>query len=164
VKLYSVFIALFLLSLTSRGVAIEEGEALPAEVASAIRNSNIKIDGKVVLLDFWASWCTPCGLSLPWLENVSSRWPDQVTVVTVNVDKKRADAARMLEKLSVSSLSVIYDPDGMHPETCALKTMPSSFLFNSSHRLVQEYRGFREGDKVKIENDIAMLLEKGNVK
>lgn len=163
-KSYLVTIAFLLMSLVDRGVALEEGEAIPAEVLSAIKSSNVDINGKVLLLDFWASWCTPCGLSLPWLDSLGGKWPEEVQIITVNVDKERDDAARMLEKLSVSSLPVIYDPEGAQPERCSLKTMPSSFLFDVSHRLVKEYRGFREGDKAKIESDIINLLEKGSVK
>jgi thiol-disulfide isomerase/thioredoxin len=163
-KVYLARFVLLLIFSTRLGFALEEGEVLPAEVASAIKESRINIDGKVVLLDFWASWCAPCGLSLPWLESIQGKWPGKVQVVTVNVDKKRADASRMLEKLSVTSLPVVYDPEGTQPERCSLKTMPSSFLFDASYKLVQEYRGFREGDKLKIEDDIVKLLEKGSAK
>lgn len=163
-KFHIVAIAILLISLTSSGFTLEAGEDLPAELVSAIRSARINIDGKIVLLDFWASWCTPCGLSLPWLDSVRGKWPGKVQVVTVNVDKEKDDASRILEKLSLSSLPVVYDPEGVQPEKCSLKTMPSSYLFDASHKLVKEYRGFREGDKAIIESDIANLLEKGSVK
>jgi thiol-disulfide isomerase/thioredoxin len=142
------------------GFALNEGEVLPAEVQSSISRASIDINGKVVLLDFWASWCTPCGLSLPWLDDLQGRWPGKVQVVTINVDKTMDEASNMLQKLSIASLPTVYDPSGAYPEMCSVKTMPSSFLFDNSHKLVKEYRGFREGDKAKIEADIIKLLEK----
>jgi thiol-disulfide isomerase/thioredoxin len=138
--------------------ALNSGEDLPVEVRKAILENSVEIEGKIVLVDFWASWCTPCGLSLPWLETLSNKWPGKVQVVTINVDKSDKDASRMLNKLKLNNLMVVYDREGKLPGICDLKTMPSSFLFNQSHKLVSEYRGFRESDKAIIEKAIETLI------
>ena len=149
-----------LLLWSNLGFALDKDQKTPVEIENAIKESDFNIVGKVLFLDFWASWCTPCGLSLPWLESLNDKWPGKVQVITINLDKNKDDALRMLKKLSLESLSIVYDPLGKHAENCGLKTMPSSFLFNASHKLVKEYQGFREGDKEKIEHDIEQLLTK----
>jgi thiol-disulfide isomerase/thioredoxin len=55
------------------------------------------LHGRVVYVDFWASWCIPCRLSFPWLEKLQCTYRAQgLTVVAVNLDRERADAETFL--------------------------------------------------------------------
>lgn len=68
--------------------------------------------GHIVLLDFWASWCTTCRLALPGLDALARRHPD-VEVIAVSIDASRAAADRFLaERLPATVMTLLHDPGG----------------------------------------------------
>ena len=68
---------------------------LPAAGAQKVRLADLK--GRVVLVDFWASWCAPCKQSFPWMNEMQAKYgPKGLTIVGINVDKKREDADKFL--------------------------------------------------------------------
>ena len=80
-------------------------------IASALGQDSL-LTGKVVYVDFWASWCMPCRQSFPWMKEIDARYRDRgLQVITVNLDKERSDATKFLKELG-SDLKVIYDPAG----------------------------------------------------
>src|SRR5262245_22892960 len=108
------------LALASAASALDEGDRAPdfqaRSVAGDAQVALHAMRGKVVLVDFWASWCAPCNAAMPQLEKLSKEFPaDQFAVVGVNVDKKIEDARRALEKRPVSYLNAS-DPTGMLPQ------------------------------------------------
>ena len=92
-------IVLVLLATVAR--ALVPGEAAPAFVLPTAAGETLdlaSLRGKVVYVDFWASWCTPCRRSFPWMSDMQARYRDAgLVVVGVNVDKRRADAERFLD-------------------------------------------------------------------
>ena len=117
-------------------------------------------EGKVVYLDFWASWCAPCQQSFPWMIELQQRLAERgLVVVTVNVDRDRVKADRFLEKVR-SELPVIYDPDGKLAAAYELEAMPSSFLYGRDGRLVSIHAGFHKDGIDAVEAEILELLEK----
>ena len=86
--------------------------------------------GKVVVLDFWASWCKPCRQSIPWLNEMKSRYANEgLVVIGVNVDAKHADAERFMRTVPID-FDVVFDPQGELARRYQLKGMPSSFVFD----------------------------------
>ena len=70
---------------------------LPAAGAQKVRLADLK--GRVVLVDFWASWCAPCKQSFPWMNEMQAKYgPKGLTIVGINVDKKREDADKFLDR------------------------------------------------------------------
>lgn len=114
--------------------------------------------GKVVYLDFWASWCTPCRRSFPWLDALDRKHrADGFVVIAVNVDTDRALAAGFLEEVPVG-FKVAYDPKGELAAQWRLLGMPSSFLIDRSGKVRSSHQGFRKGDEALREAEIAKLL------
>jgi len=133
--------------------------------------------GKVVYLDFWASWCGPCRKSLPLYEilyqemvpQAENGQPEsgqggsaQFAVVAINLDESKEDAARFLEKHPVT-YTVLLDPAGVTAADWQVKVMPSSFLLDRSGKVVKEYAGFEESHFEEIRHDIKTELARQNV-
>lgn len=114
--------------------------------------------GKVVYLDYWASWCVPCRQSFPWMNEMQSRYAGKgLVIVAVNVDRDAADARRFLADYP-AIFTVAYDPEGKTAKVLALKGMPTSFLIDRKGEIVATHVGFREAGKSKVENEINVLL------
>jgi thiol-disulfide isomerase/thioredoxin len=114
--------------------------------------------GKVVYVDFWASWCGPCALSLPFLSQLQAELGSQgFEVVAVNLDENIKDAKNFLADHPVG-LSIVTAPGGQCPEKYGVQAMPSSFLFDRQGRMRHAYLGFRSGEKDDIRNHILRLL------
>ena len=126
-------------------------------------NKNIslaKLKGKVVYLDFWASWCDPCRKSFPWMNDIQTRFDkNKFTVIAVNLDSSREDATKFLQKIP-ANFDIAYDPDGKVATKYNLKAMPSSYLIDKKGNLVLAHKGYREGDAAEIETKIRALLTK----
>ncbi|MFV9616629.1 MAG: TlpA family protein disulfide reductase, partial [Gammaproteobacteria bacterium] len=124
-------------------------------------NKSINLDnlkGKVVYLDFWASWCDPCRKSFPWMNDMHSRYDgEEFIIVAVNLDASKAEATKFLQNVP-ASFDVAYDPDGNVAEKYHLKAMPSSYLIDKHGNLVLTHKGYREGDAAEIEEKIRQLL------
>lgn len=114
--------------------------------------------GKVVLVDFWASWCAPCKLSFPWMNDMQQRYGKAgLQVVAINVDTKRADADRFLAAQPVS-IAIAFDAGGATPRAYGVKAMPTSYLVAPDGRVLHVHAGFREEDKPAMEDRIRKAL------
>lgn len=98
--------------------------------------------GRVVYVDFWASWCDPCRRSFPWLNTLRERYADRgLTIVAINLDKERSAADAFLERFPASFL-VAFDPAGKTAEAYRVSAMPSSFLIGPTGTLLSSHAGF----------------------
>jgi len=117
-----------------------------------------KLKGKVVYLDFWASWCDPCRKSFPWMNEMHSRFNgEDFTIVAVNLDATKSDATKFL-KIVPAKFDIAYDPNGTVAEKYHLKAMPSSYLIDKNGNLVFAHKGYREGEAAEIEEKIHQLI------
>ncbi len=118
--------------------------------------------GEVVVVDFWASWCKPCRLELPWLAAMQAKHGAQgLSVLTVNLDRDRADADRLLASLAVD-LPVIHDPDGEIAEAHKLEGMPTSLIYGRDGTLRATRVGFVPEDEAKFEALLMNLLKESD--
>lgn len=151
-----------LLSLVA-GSAHAVGVGQPAPAFSLPREGGGTINladfaGKVVYVDFWASWCGPCRESFPWMNEMLSRYGDKgLQIVAVNVDAKSADAKGFLAEVP-AQFPVAYDAAGKTPAAYAIKGMPTSFLVGADGRVLMVHQSFRAGDRAELEASIAAQL------
>lgn len=117
-----------------------------------------QLRGKVVYLDFWASWCTPCRQSFPWMNELQARYAEEgLVVVGVNLDKDRELVERFLAKYP-AQFTVAYDPTGGTAASFAVKGMPSSYLIDRNGEIRLSHIGFREKDRAELETRIQEVL------
>lgn len=119
--------------------------------------------GKVVLLDFWASWCTPCRKSFPWMNTLQKKFgPAGLVVIAVNMDHERSLAEAFL-KTTPAEFQIDYDPSGALATEMSVSAMPTSFLLDRSGRIVQRHAGFREAQLAGREAEIEQLLKENTL-
>ncbi|MGZ8259157.1 MAG: TlpA family protein disulfide reductase [Caldimonas sp.] len=133
--------------------ALETGQSAPdidlAGATVAPRLAALK--GKVVYVDFWASWCGPCRQSFPWMNDMQQKYGAQgLQVVAVNVDAKRADADRFLSEVP-AQFALAFDAKGESARRFGVKGMPSAVLIGADGKVVKVHQGFREQDRAELE-------------
>jgi cytochrome c biogenesis protein CcmG, thiol:disulfide interchange protein DsbE len=114
--------------------------------------------GRVVYLDFWASWCGPCRQSFPWMQTMKRTYENQgLTVVAVNLDTDRAAADRFLVQFH-PTFDVRFDPGGELAEVYKVQGMPSSVLIDRHGVARFMHVGFRPVDGAVYEAQVRELL------
>lgn len=114
--------------------------------------------GKVIMLDFWASWCTPCRLSFPWMSDIQQSFArDGLVIIGVNVDHDRALADEFLHATS-PSFKIVYDPNGDIAGKYDFKDMPTSVLIGRDGRVHFTHNGFFPAKEGSYLADITALL------
>jgi len=117
------------------------------------------LHGKVVYVDFWASWCGPCRVSFPLLEKIRTELgPRGFEVLAVNVDEFVEDALKFLMQHPVS-YSIAYDPQGATPQAYGIRGMPTGFLIDREGVVRKVHQGFRKSDAEKLRTEIVELLD-----
>lgn len=112
--------------------------------------------GKVILIDFWASWCIPCKDSFPWLNEMQEQHKD-LRIISVNLDHQKSYATEFLAEIP-ANFPVIYDPKGIVSRQFRLKGMPSSYLINKEGEMVSAHVGFNEEKRIAYVKEIEQLL------
>ncbi|MBE9560614.1 MAG: TlpA family protein disulfide reductase [Proteobacteria bacterium] len=97
--------------------------------------------GKVVLVNFWASWCPPCIYELPELQRLKQAFPEQSFVIlAINVGEKKYKV-RKFAKLINYELPVLLDTSKKTFNDWDIKTLPTSFLIDSAGNIRYRVRG-----------------------
>lgn len=152
--------SLLLALLAAPAIALEAGKPAPAfDLAGP--DGQVKLDkyaGKVVYVDFWASWCGPCRQSFPWMNEMQAKYGAQgLQIVGVNVDAKVEDARTFLAS-TPAKFAIGFDPAGATPRSYGIKGMPSSVLVGADGKVLFEHSGFKAADRDELEAKIKAAL------
>ncbi|MEX2365273.1 MAG: TlpA disulfide reductase family protein [Pseudohongiellaceae bacterium] len=156
---------LLMLSAGTPALSAQVGEpapdfALPGLYSSASSTLG-DYRGKIIYLDFWASWCPPCLVSIPLLNELRNKYAARgadFEIVAVNVDTDPEDGRDFLLDNPVDYV-VLSDPEGTVPGQYEIRGMPSSFLIDSEGRIRLAHEGFKRSDIEMIEARLVELLE-----
>ena len=157
-------LVIFCFSLPALG-KIKKGDAFPAGAIPALTGKGTvepaKNKGKVVIVDFWASWCEPCKVELPALNALYKKYKSRgLVVIGVNLDEKKADALGFLKEHPVQ-IPLGYDggEKKVLAEQAEIEVMPTSFIVDKKGIVSERHQAFRDGDAKKIEALVVKLLK-----
>lgn len=109
-----------------------------------------KLEGKIVLVDFWASWCGPCKQSFPVLNDLHKTYKDRgLIILAISVDEDLSAMEAFLKK-TPASFTVLRDAGQKLVTVTGIAAMPSSFLLDGQGRVRFLHTGFK-GDETRRE-------------
>ena len=157
-------LAALALALSGAAAGVEVGAPAPDlaiarldEPAKSLALASLK--GNVVYVDFWASWCVPCRLSMPALDAMYRRHRSRgFAVVGVNKDVSSADAERFLKRVSVT-FPLVRDAKDAAARAFDVKAMPSGYLVDRKGVVRHVHRGFTAETAAALEREIEALLK-----
>jgi len=135
------------------------GELFPDLASFRLEGKLPEMKGKVVLVDFWASWCIPCRQSFKTLNDLQKRFgPEGLVIIAINVDEDPKHMSRFLTRNS-ADFTVVRDASQKLVTALDVKAMPTSFLVDRDGKLRHIHSGYHEDETPKqYEQEVAGLL------
>jgi DsbE subfamily thiol:disulfide oxidoreductase len=158
-------LATAVLAIASTGVAAAlppVGKPAPDFAAKSDSGRNVRLSelrGQVVLINFWASWCSPCRQELPLLSKIYSQYRGAgFALLAVNVDDNRKDAESMLKRLGLK-FPTLFDGNKKVAKLYGVDTMPATLVIDRDGRVRYVHRGYYDGYERKYEQQVRELLK-----
>lgn len=130
----------------------------PDKLADAGKINFADYKGKVLYVDYWASWCGPCRASFPFMNALQQEFASDVVIVGISVDSDKRDAESFLKQTPANFLLGI-DTVGTCPTEFNVKGMPSTYIFDRSGALVYSHEGFRKSDPEKLRQKLSDIVQ-----
>ena len=153
-------VAMVLSAIPLQVAALEIGQLAPdLELADSHLGRRLsELRGKVVYVDFWASWCGPCRQSFPWMNAMQRKYAGKgLQIIAINVEADRGDALRFLARYP-ADFAVLFDDRGHTPRQFDVKGMPSSVLIGRDGIVRHVHLGFRLDDRDDLESRLTAAL------
>lgn len=116
------------------------------------------LKGKVVLVDFFASWCIPCRKSFPEIESLHHDFASKgLVVLAVNVDEEHKNAEMFLEKYP-HTMTIVLDPKGSAAEAFKVNAMPSTMILDRAGAIRYTHKGYTDKVIAKFRSQVQELL------
>lgn len=114
--------------------------------------------GKVVVVDFWATWCAPCKESFPAYQRLTEKFGSRLVVIGISVDEDPS-AIRSFARETGAKFLLAWDDGQGTAKRYQPPTMPTSFVVDQAGIVRSVHSGFHSGDEQVIEAEIASLLK-----
>ena len=120
------------------------------------------LKGKVIYIDFWASWCGPCRASFPWMNEMHSKYADQgLEIIAVNLDQEPELAQAFLQEMT-PAFRIEMDGGPELAEQFGVDTMPTSYIIDRDGKARARHKGFHDGKRATYEQELVELLSTGD--
>jgi peroxiredoxin len=151
------------LTLAFAAAAAEPGTQAPGFTAKTFEGKEISLAdyrGKIVFVDFWASWCSPCRESLPLYDKLAADFgADDFAIIAINLDETEGDARKFMAQHPVK-YTIVQNPQGDIPKAFGVSGMPSSYLIDRDGTIRQRHIGFSKKDVDLLRAEVTKLLGK----
>lgn len=119
---------------------------------------------KVILLNFWATWCGPCRSEIPDLVELQNKYKDQLQIIGLVVDDDDEDAVKKFAEKYGINYPIAIATDEMRTEYGGIPALPTSFVLDEEGRVVQKHEGLRDPVLYEVEIRALLGMPIGNVK
>jgi cytochrome c biogenesis protein CcmG, thiol:disulfide interchange protein DsbE len=147
--------------LAANAEALDAGAKMPEVGLNDLSGKPVSLAslaGKVVVIDFWATWCAPCKEELPVLQKLHKKYGSQgLAIVGISVDKDAANLPEFLKKLAIT-FPIVHDANHSVTGRYAPPRMPSSYIVDRKGLVKFVHGGFRADDAATFEKQIQGLL------
>ncbi len=119
--------------------------------------------GKVVIIDFWATYCQPCKKSFPKYQELVEQFGGELAVIAVSVDEPGdVDEAKLKEFAASTKVKfpIIWDKEHKTAEAYKPPKMPTSFIIDKDGNIAHQHAGYESGEEEKIAEEVKKLLGK----
>ena len=117
------------------------------------------LKGKVVFLNFWATWCGPCRAEMPSMEALYGRYRDKgLEILAVNLREEQGQVITFMKNNSLTFPSVL-DRDGRVGSSYGIQAIPTSFIIDREGKIILRVVGSLDWDSPKIHAALELLLE-----
>jgi len=136
----------------------ETASAFQLESVSGETISLSDYKGKIVILDFWATWCAPCRKAIPDLIELKSEYPsDQFEIIGISLDSDTKDDVPYFVEQFKINYPIVYGDMNITNRYGGIQSIPTSFVLDKEGRIFSTYIGYM--DKSIYVKDIEKLLE-----
>lgn len=141
--------------------AVEKGALSPDVMLSALagdKTVNLSAQkGKLIYVDFWASWCVPCKKSFPFMNELHQRFGEQgLEIMAINMDENIADAEKFLEKYPAEFS--LFKGTSEIAKTFNVPGLPVAYLIDENGIVIDKHIGFNDRKAKKVITQITTLL------
>ena len=152
------------LAMTS-GPSVAPGKTLPNIVIKRLDGETVNIqdygnNGKITVLSFWATWCSPCKRELDAIAEIYPEWQDNynVELVAITIDNARAmSKVRPILEQKGWPFEILSDSNQELQQALNFQAIPQTFVVDSKGEIVYEHSGYQPGDEYELEDVIAGL-------
>lgn len=142
---------------------ISKGKLAPDFSLKSMSGENIRLSemrGKVVMINFWATWCAPCRKEMPLLNALYNKHKNSGFVLLgVNIDNSPKNGEKMAKKLGIN-FPILFDNSKKVSETYKVSAMPFTIILDKSGKISQIHKGYLPGYEKKYDAQISKLLGK----
>jgi cytochrome c biogenesis protein CcmG, thiol:disulfide interchange protein DsbE len=148
--------------LAAQAWSADIGKPAPDFTLPDLQQQNVQLaglKGKVVYLDFWASWCGPCRKTFPWMNEMHAKYGKQgLAIVAVNLDQRKQDMDKFLAKFP-AEFTIVLDAKRDVGRLYQINALPMSFLIDREGVVRAQLLGAGDGHSETAEADIKRVLE-----
>jgi cytochrome c biogenesis protein CcmG/thiol:disulfide interchange protein DsbE len=164
----TLFTPLCLVALLGAATSLSAQDRLPAVQLQDIHGAKVDLsqyadNGKITVLNFWATWCTPCKKEL---NNIAAMYPDwqkdyNVEIVAISIDDARNKAkVKSYVDGQQWDYDVLIDVNGLLKQKLNFQQIPFTVVVDQKGHIVSRHAGYVDGDEYLLEEELAKLAGK----